>query len=165
MQDGYMLKIFLSTIKGVWPLLLLIIVVLLIIEIISFLKKNKGGEVSEKEERFPYVKKQYLMTNREREFFFKLKEQYGDKYCIVPQVPLSKIVDVNHYEKHQWGYRSKIDKKTLDYVLFDPVYFTPQIVIELDDSSHELPERKVRDTFVDKVLGQVQIPIKHISTK
>lgn len=115
----------------------------------------------EKEERYPYVKKQYLMTNREREFFFTLKEKYGNEYYIVPQVPLSKIVDVNHYEKQQRGYRSKIDKKTLDYVLFDPVYFTPQMVIELDDSSHELPERKERDHFVDKVLEQVKIPIAH----
>lgn len=135
----------------------------LIIKTLELKKKSKESEdATEKEERYPYVKKQYLMTNREREFFMKLQEQYGKEYYIIPQVPLSKIVDVNHYEKHQWGYRSKIDKKTLDYVLFDPVYFTPQMVIELDDSSHELPERKERDNFVDKVLEQVQIPIQHI---
>lgn len=113
-------------------------------------------------ERYPYVKKPYLMTNRERELYLKLKEEYGDQYHIAPQVPLASIVSVNKYEKQQKAYRSKIDKKTLDYVLFDPVYFTPVLAIELDDSSHQLPERKERDHFVDKVLEQCQIPIKHL---
>ncbi len=39
------------------------------------------------------------------------------------------------------------------------------MVIELDGSSHELPERKIRDNFVDEVFANAGIPIVHIKTK
>lgn len=112
----------------------------------------------------PYVKKQYLMTNPERNFFKVLQETVGDRYYIVPQVPLKNIVQVNKYEKRQWKYQNQIDRKCVDFVLFDREYFTPQIVVELDDISHELPLREERDRFVDAVMEKVGLRIEHIKT-
>ncbi len=112
----------------------------------------------------PYVKKEYLMTNAERNFFKVLQEAAGGKYYIVPQVPLKNIVQVNKYEKLQWKYQNQIDRKCVDFVLFDREYFTPQIAIELDDISHELPLREDRDRFVDAIMQKVGLRIMHIKT-
>ncbi len=127
----------------------------------SVFKKTFKMEGSEPE--LPYVKKPYLMTNAEREFFFVLERAVQGRYYVVPQVELSKIIKP---EKGTWEYqyKNKINLKSVDYVLFDKEYFTPQIVIELDDSSHQLPARITRDSFVDAVMTKVGIKIVHIKT-
>ena len=112
----------------------------------------------------PYLKKSYLMTKAEHEFYKVLEQAVAGKYHIVPQVQLSNIVQVNKYEKQKQTYRNKIDRKSLDFVLFEKEYFTPYLVIELDDSSHELPDRQNRDHFVDAVLEKAGIKIEHIKT-
>jgi len=109
-----------------------------------------------------YVKKPYMMSIAEHEFFKALKEAVQDKYYIVPQVQLSKIVEVNHYEHNKRKYFNKIDRKSVDFVLFNKEYFTPYMVIELDDSSHMLPTRESRDEFVNAVLEKIGIKVIRI---
>lgn len=104
----------------------------------------------------PYEKKPYLMTNAEREFFFVLERAVQGRYYIVPQVELSKILQVKK-GVWQYKYKNKINLKSVDFVLFDKEYFTPQIVIELDDSSHTLPNRIIRDNFVNTILQKTDI--------
>ena len=58
----------------------------------------------------------------------------------------------------------EIDRKSVDFVLFDKEYFSPFMIIELDDSSHEREDRKIRDGFVDSICQKAEIPIKHIKT-
>ncbi|HSE56844.1 MAG TPA: DUF2726 domain-containing protein [Candidatus Paceibacterota bacterium] len=65
--------------------------------------------------------------------------------------------------QRQWRtYRSRIDKKSVDFVLFDIETFTPHLVIELDDSSHDREERHERDLFVDAVLKKAGIRIEYV---
>lgn len=139
--------------------ILFLVIVVLSIKFLSQKDKNKEEEI-----RLPYVQRKYLMSNAERNFFSVLKEAVQDKYYIIPQVQLSKIVEVNKYEKRKNTYNNKIDRKSVDFVLFEKEYFTPQVVIELDDSSHLLPEREERDKFLDKLLEKTGIPIVHVKT-
>jgi len=132
-------------------LLLLFIIFLAKISQIKFKRKLN----------LPYCKKEHLMTEAEREFFKVLKEVIRDKSYIVPQVQLSKIVGSKSWE---YAYRNKIDRKSVDFVLFNNEYFTPQLVIELDDKSHLREDRQARDNFVDEVLSKVGIKIVHIKT-
>ncbi len=60
------------------------------------------------------------------------------------------------------GAFSKIRSKHVDFVLVHPLTTAPLLVIELDDSTHDQYERKVRDAFVDEALYQAQIPILHV---
>lgn len=60
------------------------------------------------------------------------------------------------------GAFSKIRSKHVDFVLINPLTTAPLLVIELDDSSHEEYDRKVRDAFVDEAMYQAQIPIMHV---
>lgn len=60
------------------------------------------------------------------------------------------------------GAFSKIRSKHVDFVLINPLTTAPVLVIELDDSTHDQYERKVRDAFVDEAMYQAQIPILHV---
>lgn len=148
-------------------ILILILIVVILIGVFAFLKRGVGEERENKKESDDYkhyVKRNYLMSKVEHEFFKALQETVKDKYYIVPQVQLSKIIEVNKYEKNKRVYRNKIDRKSVDFVLFNKEYFTPYMVIELDDSSHMLPEREERDGFIDSILNRVGIKVVHIKT-
>ncbi len=145
--------------------ILSIIIIFIALCVFFFLKKQEregGGNSDHSEDYKHYVKKNYLMSKAEHEFFKTLQETVKDKYYIVPQVQLSKIVEVNHYEHFKRKYFNKIDRKSVDFVLFSKEYLTPYMVIELDDSSHMLPTREERDDFVGSVLGRVGIKLIRI---
>lgn len=110
----------------------------------------------------PYRRKPSLITNAEKQFFKVLSEVAGDRYFIVPQVNLSDLVWVDYGEKYQKTYRSKIDKKSVDFVLCDKVDFSPVLAIELDDKSHLRPDRVERDYFVEELFKKVEIPLLRV---
>jgi hypothetical protein len=49
------------------------------------------------------------------------------------------------------GWRNRIARKHVDYLLCDPGSMRPVLGIELDDASHERAAREARDQFVDQV--------------
>lgn len=115
----------------------------------------------EKEIYLPYKKKSFLLTKTEYNFDKVLTEIVGDKYYIGRQVPLSSIVEVTSTYK---PYRSKIDKKTIDFVLFNKAGYTPHLAIELDDPSHFRWDRIKRDEFVQDVLSKAGIKLIRIQS-
>lgn len=118
-------------------------------------------EEEEKEIYLPYRKKSFLLTKTEYAFDKVLTEAVQDKYYIGRQVPLSSIIEVTTTYK---PYRSKIDKKTIDFVLFNKAGYTPYLAIELDDPSHLRMDRIERDRFVEEVLHKADIRLKRIKT-
>ena len=147
---------------------LFIIIIIILLGVFYFFKEklslNEKAENSKSDDYKHYVKKNYLMSKAEHEFFKVLQEVVKDRYYFVPQVQLSKIIEVNKYEKFKRKYFNKIDRKSVDFVLFNKEYFTPYMVIELDETSHMLPVRESRDNFVDDILNRVGIKIVHIKT-
>lgn len=111
-----------------------------------------------------YRKRGYLMTKAELEFFHVLESIVKNQYYIVPQLPISKIVLTVARGKDYYTYLNKIDRKTVDFVLFDKQSFSPIMVIELDDSSHDNENRRIRDDFVDNVMKNVGLKIIHVKT-
>ncbi len=143
---------------------------LILATVFIFLKKSKSifgwifsiKKEEKKNEFLPYRKRQFLMTKAEYVFNKVLEEVIGDKYYIGRQVPLSDLVEVIDSYKWNKSWRSKIDKKTIDFVLFNKAGYTPYLAIELDDSSHNRPDRMQRDEFVEDVLEKVGIRIERI---
>jgi hypothetical protein len=113
----------------------------------------------EKEVYLPYKKKSFLLTKAEYNFDKVLTEAVKDRYYIGRQVLLSSIVEVTSTYK---PYRSKIDKKTIDFVLFNKAGYTPYLAIELDDSSHSRWDRIKRDEFVQDVLNRAGIKLERV---
>ncbi len=118
----------------------------------------------ESEDHKYYVKKDYYMTEAENNFFKVLTQAVQDKYYIVPQVPIKNLVYVNKYEPQKQKFYQKIQNMSVDFVLFSKEKYSPEIIIELDDTSHLLPDREKRDYFVNQLFERMGIKIVHIKT-
>lgn len=97
-----------------------------------------------------YKVKENFITDNELKLYKVLKKvAYELKFDLFTQVALNRILEVNNRRKQQ-QLRNRIDKKSIDFVLYDEK--TKKIVccIELDDSTHEREERIERDLFLDK---------------
>ena len=60
------------------------------------------------------------------------------------------------------SYFNRIKAKHTDFILCDPEDLDVLAGVELDDPSHERPERIERDEFVDGVYQAAGIPLIHV---
>lgn len=130
--------------------------------ITKYLSKNK---IEDKKE-LPYEKKPYLFdANSEFNLYKMLVELYGDKYYIFPQINYSHLIQT---KKSNWEeerkYRSKIDRKSADFVFCDKEKIVPKLIIELDGYVHNFKSKQARDQFIDEITGIVDLPILHLKT-
>ena len=63
------------------------------------------------------------------------------------------------------AHRNKIDRKHVDFLLCDPQTVRPILGIELDDNSHQKPDRQTRDVFVNGVFAAANLPLIHVPVK
>ncbi|HMT10946.1 MAG TPA: DUF2726 domain-containing protein [Ignavibacteria bacterium] len=116
-----------------------------------------------KDERFPYSKSDHFLTVSEKRFFLQLIKWFNHEYYIFPQIHLSSLFKINEIERKHYSYLNKIDRKSVDFVLFDKESMMPVIALELDDYTHRFSRRMKRDLFVDKVFSAARLPIIHVS--
>lgn len=144
-------------------LMILAVVVFIAYWIITqYLSKKK---VEEKKE-LPYEKKPYLFdANSEFNLYKMLVELYGDKYYIFPQINYSHLIQPkkSSFEEER-KHRSKIDRKSADFVFCDKEKIIPQLIIELDGYVHNFKSKQARDQFIDEITGIVDLPILHLKT-
>lgn len=115
---------------------------------------------------FPYKAKQYFFSNAEASFFHLLRQIAGENALVFPHVALRDLVGITGIEKADfYKYYNQIDRKQLDFLLVDAKNLKPILVIELDDSSHQRPDRVERDQFVEKVLATAKIPLARIPVR
>ena len=131
-------------------------IILAIVFIIS-LFKGSGIEKSKKE--YHYRKRNFFLTKAEHEFYDTLLSAVGNEYLIFAQVHLSSLLDSKVVGQNWRGAFRHIDEKSVDFVLCDKVYISPKLVIELDDKTHERPERKERDIEVERILKDAGLPL------
>jgi predicted GNAT superfamily acetyltransferase len=62
-------------------------------------------------------------------------------------------------------YFNKIIRKSFDFVILDKQTMNALVAIELDDVSHERPNRILRDTFVNNAVGAANFPILHFKAE
>jgi very-short-patch-repair endonuclease len=55
--------------------------------------------------------------------------------------------------------RSRIDRKSADFVLCDREQIVPRLVIELDGSAHDLKKKKERDEFINEITESIGLPL------
>ena len=100
--------------------------------------------------KLPYSAQPRLITPAELRFLHTgLQPAIGNRFHISVQVPMTAVlkVDPEHWDK---AAGRKIRQKKMDFVLAYPKTFRIAAVIELDDRTHELPERQKRDQFVNQ---------------
>ena len=99
------------------------------------------------------------MTKPEHELFDVLMSAVGNDYLIFAQVHLPTLLDNKVVGQNWRGAFRHISEKSVDFVLCDKAYISPKLAIELDDKTHERPERQDRDREVERILKEAGIPL------
>ena len=104
----------------------------------------------------PYANRQTLLSRGEMAFHGPLLEAVAGKYLVMCKVRLADIITCSQTNWYQ-GWGGAIAQKHIDFVLCDPVTTRFILAIELDDRSHERPDRRRRDAFVNQVMADAAV--------
>lgn len=114
------------------------------------------------EEFLPYRKK-YLLTKHEWAFYKKLKpvaDEYG--LNVIAKIRFADLVEVDTSQTKEFmKFFAKISSKHIDFGLVNPENMEVMYLIELDDSSHNKPDRIERDRFVNAVCEKAGYVLIH----
>jgi len=139
--------------------LFLILVAILIV----YFFKNKAETPQEIiEPELPFRRKEFLMNIPERKFFEELRKIIPDNYEVFPQVVLGSIVYPVGSGNEFMKLRNKINRKIIDFVIFEKPYFKPVLGIEYDGKTHDYPDRVNRDIEVQEILDSAGIKNFHV---
>lgn len=140
------------------------IIIVIVIGLILLKAVVEGHEEREKP-KYQYTRKQFFLTRAEHEFYDALIIAVGDKYHVFAQVHLPTILD-NKVKGQDWrAALAHINRKSVDFVLCDKAYISPKIAIELDDKSHDRPDRQERDKEVERILTDAGVPLLRVENK
>lgn len=139
--------------------ILLVVVVFAVIVAIYANSRRKIGRVDKSAVEYHYTRKQFIMTKTENEFYHALQQAIGTSYMIYPQAHLDTFLD--HKVKGQdWrAALSKIQRKSVDFLICNREYYNPLVAIELDDASHENEDRRARDEKVEAICREAEMPL------
>ena len=102
-----------------------------------------------------------ILTRNEKQNYITLKEAADRKgYIICPKVRLADIVKPRNDPEYMARF-GKIKSKHVDFVIYNEDMSKLKAVIELDDSSHDRPDRIERDEFVDFILQDCGYKVIH----
>ena len=114
----------------------------------------------------PYHLRDDFLSAAEANFYHVLKNTVADWAVVMVKVSLG---DLFYAASGDYGqnriWRNRIDRKHLDFLLCDPQTMQPLLGIELDDRSHNRPERQQRDQFVDLVFNAARLPLVHVPVR
>ena len=120
-------------------------------------KKPETVDNDEDIEKLPYRRK-FLLTKNEYWFYKSLKE-IADKYdfAVLAKIRFADLVEVSAEadKKEYMKYFGKIKSKHIDFILCKKDNLYPELLIELNDSSHNTEDRIKRDEFIKKIAEKV----------
>ena len=137
------------------------IAIIVVIAVFAGLLRDKFDTKDEKP-KFDYKHRNWFLTKAEHEFYKALVQAVGQDYIIFAQVHLPTLLDekvVGQYWKAAFRH---VSQKSVDFVLCDKAYISPKLAIELDDRSHERPDRQDRDIEVERILKGAGMPLLRI---
>lgn len=110
---------------------------------------------------YSYGKKPYLFSRAERSFLGVLEQASEGRYRVFGKVRLADVLEPRS-GMTRGGRQSALNKilsKHLDFVLCAPDDLSPVAAVELDDKSHQRPERRARDGFLEGALRTAGLPL------
>lgn len=112
--------------------------------------------------RLPYQCRPDFLTPAELVFFRALEQAVDGRFYIFAKVRIGDLLCVIEGTENGGAWFGKIGQKHVDFMLADREEVRAVLVIELDDSSHDLPHRQERDAFVDEALKTAGLPILRV---
>jgi len=121
-----------------------------------------------KREKYPYRKKDYLLSVVEKDFYAVLKKFTDENnYLLFSKVRLEDLLWIPKSvpQKERFGLRNRIKSRHVDFLICDRDKISPLLAIELDDSSHRSSKGVERDGFVNQALEDAQLPLLRFKTQ
>ncbi len=147
-------------------LLLATIALVLVIAFVAaaFLKKTTRTVEQGQGRTDVYDLADSLFSPAERSFFGVLTTIADEETVITTKVRLADVFEIKKGLDRSERQRAlnRISAKHVDFLLIRKSDGHPILGIELDDASHQRPERKARDEFVDEVFAAARLPLVHI---
>lgn len=109
----------------------------------------------------PYRVRADFLSAAEAAFIQVLQHAVGARFWLCPKVNLNDLLFVPR-GPDEVAWRNRIAQKHVDVVLCDRHTLRPLLAIELDDRSHERPDRVARDVFVNEVFAVAQLPLLRV---
>ncbi|MEZ6096610.1 MAG: DUF2726 domain-containing protein [Pirellulaceae bacterium] len=138
-----------------WPL---VVIALIVIAILVLARLYSGPK------RLPYQARNRIMTQSEVKFFRQLQKAVQDEFLIFTMVRIADLMVVESGVPKRRVWLNKILAKHVDFVLCDNGTLQPLLAIELDDRSHDRPERQERDAFVEHAFESAGLKLLRIKT-
>lgn len=108
-----------------------------------------------------YYQRKMLFTKNEYFEFIKLVSfAKANRLEVLAKVRLLDLIEPRTEHRRSKTFLYKIQAKHVDFVITD-VRYNVVAIVELDDSSHDRPDRIERDRFVDEVLKGVGYNVIH----
>ncbi len=110
---------------------------------------------------YPYLYrlKGTLVSKSEQSFFAAIKKAIPSGYMVFPQIALRSFIE----NTDSSPYHNELFR-IVDFLITDEAYH-PALVIEINDQSHFLPDRKERDEKVKNICEEAGIPIIRLWTQ
>lgn len=146
---------------------LLIVELIIIVALIIHRRKTEESKPQEEpiSNSLPVkgaYQKRWLLTYNEKDAYKALKAICDEnKLHLMTKVRLLDLVEPVKGNPKYRSYFYKIQAKHIDFVICDEK-LVARCVIELDDNSHNQPDRAERDQFVNEVLESVGYKVLHI---
>ena len=106
-------------------------------------------------------RKQTLMTAAEQAFFDVLEPLVRSSCRVSSNVRLADLFEVRHGAGRQTAF-NRICSKHVDFVLSEHGSSRILCAIELDDKSHQRPDRIQRDDFVNELFAAQNLPLLRV---
>ena len=145
-------------------LLIFLTIIVSFVIIIKAIVSDSGNQRTSTLYNYRYNRKYAIMTEREQEFYKKLKLICGDSILIFPQIHLSNLFFHNVKGQNFKSAFKFINRLSVDFVLVDSRNFKTLMAIELDDLTHNEQERIRRDLIVNDIFKKANFPLLRVDS-
>lgn len=137
-----------------------------IVDLLAGESKDEAAAEAAPTPQFPYLLRDHFLSPAELNFYEVLRTVIGSRAVVCTKVALGDLFYVKRDDPSRYRiYTNKIDRKHVDFLLCDPATMRPLVGIELDDKSHQRPDRQERDAFVDQVFQAAGLTLLHVPAK
>jgi hypothetical protein len=139
-------------------------VVFVVIIGLTIASKLKGRSASSNFPKDHYYLRPSVVSPAERSFLGVLQTLNYEGIIILTKVRIADVVGIRKglEARDRQAALNRVVSKHVDFLLVQESDARPVVAIELDDSTHDRPDRSDRDSFVDQVFHSVGLPLLHI---
>jgi hypothetical protein len=111
----------------------------------------------------PFFRREYLLTKAEKSFYEILRAVVAP-HAVLAKVRLADLVEADERHLLRKSNFDHIKSRHIDFVICDRA-LSPIIAVELDDSSHQRPDRVARDRDVNRILEIASLPLLRVPVR